>query len=510
MPAPIKIADDAQAPSALFSKSTGLLFEIRPPQRRFKWKKEQVKQLWDDILTAHTKGRGPYFLGTLLLARLGDSQDGSGRVSVIDGQQRITALSLLLAVLRDSCIEHPEYDMQFRVTTLQNLISRLDNYGKPLDPLVVTLQEPDNQTYVELVKEPRSTTSVPLQNGLLTLAVSTLKRGVQEHINKGNDPKESLHKLCDYVQDSITLLPIEVRNEGEGYLVFDTTNTRGLRLSSSESLKARLATTARENDALSEELIRQWNDAARKLEDATQSIDAMDDYLHAVWTSEHGYTTKRTLDRIASKLASVDRLTSFVNDLKAYCDSYLAVVAPKGQSSISEDLRDLKGLNVQANGFLTMVHKHSPDRFAEAVSLVLALQIRNITIGDERPNKYEKQWPTWANLARRGACQEAFDKIRNDMDDDERFRQSFEQARVASAGTARHLLRRLDPISRPGSGVQPSSVDVDHILPKSVVNKLLNDMPLTPKVRRWIEDIGERIPETSEEKEKLGKSLDAL
>ena len=498
MPTIVKISDGAIPPSKLFSDNK-LLFVIRPPQRRFKWKNQQIDQLWNDILNAYRANRDSYFLGTLLLAPLGD-----GRVSVIDGQQRITTLSILLAVLRDHCRAFPS--LTIRAGGIQRLISRVDNDGNPVGSLVVTLQDPDNQIYIGLVEYPGSTESPFSQQNLLSHATKRLRDHVTKHINIPN-PEENLRELCEYVQSKIMFLPLEVRSEGEGYLVFDTTNTRGMRLSPSEALKGRLATIAREDSDLSDELITKWNEAARKLEYAELPIDAMDDYLHAIWCAKEGYTTKRSLDQVATKLTKTDDLKNFVEDLESYCVSYLAVVAPTGKSSITEDLKDLRGLNVQSNSFLTMVHKHSFSRLEEAVGLVLSLQIRNVTMGNHRPNEYEKNWPKWAGLVREGSTDKAFDEIRSHMVPDEDFQRSFERAEVASPGTVRHLLRRLDPISRPGSGVQPIDVDVEHVLPKSVVNKLTEGINLTQKVRQWIEDLGYDIPKTPDDERDIGKKI---
>ena len=500
MPTLVKISEGAISTSGLFSKTSDLLFEIHPPQRRFKWKKQQVDELWQDILTAYKANRDSYFLGTLLLVHLNES----GTVSVIDGQQRITTISILLAVLRDHCKGIP--GLSTRADGIQRLIGRVDNDGKPVGSLVVTLQDPDNQVYKELVKEPGSTLSSHSQQNPLSRAVKTLTEHVEAHINVPNQ-EESLRGLCEYIQSKVMFLPLQVRSEGEGYLVFDTTNTRGLRPSPSESLKARLATIAREDSHLADELITKWNAAATKLEYARQTVDVMDDYLHAIWCSTEGYTPKRTLDRIASKLTAPKRLIDFVKDLDTYCDSYLAVVAPTGKSSLSEDLKDLNHLNVQSHSFLMTVHKNSPDRFEEAVDLVLSLQIRNVTVGPYQANEYEKDWPQWAVLVHEGHTEKAFVDLRNRMVPDEEFQQQFEKEVVASSRTVRHLLRRLDPISHPGSGVQPVEVDVEHILPKSLIGKLIDGKKLTKNAKRWIEDLGYEIPGDFEEMRDLGTKL---
>ena len=487
--------------SGLLSGNDELLFVILPPQRRFKWKNQQVDQLWQDILTALKAKRDSYFLGTLLLVQLGNGH----KVSVIDGQQRITTLSMLLAVLRDYCYEFE--DLRTRADGIQRLISRVDYDGKPVGSLVITLQNPDNQVYKKLVEEPGSTKSLPFQKDLLSRAVERLSEKVGQYID-GSDRKEKLRGLCQYIQSKVMFLPLDVGSEAQGFLVFDTTNTRGLRPSPSEALKARLATIARGNNPLSDDLIAKWNAAAEKLENADQPIDAMNDYIHAIWCSKHGHTSKQRLDRIASRLTDLNLLSDFVKDLDLYCDSYLAIVNPKGNSSLTEDLRDLNKLNIQSRSLLMMVHKNSLDRFEEAVDLVLSLQIRNVTVGPHQANAYEKDWPNWAMLLRREQTDKVFDDIRNRMVPDEDFQRQFEKEVVASSRTVRHILRRLDPISRPGSGVQPVNVDIEHILPKSVITKLIDGRNLTVNAKQWIKDLGYKLPKSRQEMLDIGKILE--
>ena len=501
MPTLVKISDGAVSADGLFAQTDGLLFEIHPPQRRFKWKKQQIDQLWQDIRNAHQADRDSYFLGTLLLVRLNEN----GNVSVIDGQQRITTLSILLAVLRDSCMAYT--DLQIRANNIQQLISRVDNDGRPVGSLVVKLQDQDNNAYAELVKEPRSTNVARPENNLLSQAVKRMKEHVEKHINVP-EPQESLRELCEYVQTRVKFLPLEINSEGEGYLVFDTTNTRGLRPSPSEALKARLATIARKDVQLSSKLITQWNAVATRLENAGLPINVMDDYIHAIWCSMHGYTSKRALDGIASKLDEQNSLDEFVEELSSNCQSYLDVVAPTAASSLTEDLKDLSNLNVQSQSFLMMVRRYSPGEFEKAVDMVLSLQIRNVTVGPFQANRYQNEWPKWAMLVRKGRTFEAFEGIRDAMVPDENFRTYFETDVVASPAIARHLLRRLDPISRRGSGVQPIEVDVEHVLPKSVFAKLAQGKPLTRNVRQWIEDLGYARPQTIEESRTLGQELE--
>ena len=111
-------------------------------------------------------------------------------------------------------------------------------------------------------------------------------------------------------------------------------------------------------------------------------------------------------------------------------------------------------------------------------------------------------------LVRKGCTDRAFEEIRGHLVSDEDFRQRFEREPKHSSNTVRHLLRKLDPISRPDSGGKPFEVDVEHILPRSVVSKLVDGKKLTPNVIQWIKDLGFEIPKTRKEKRELGKKLE--
>ena len=77
-------------------------FTIPPYQRPYAWGEEQVRELFTDISSAldealSTKDPVTYFLGSIVLIK----KPGSPNADVVDGQQRLTTLTILFAVLRD-------------------------------------------------------------------------------------------------------------------------------------------------------------------------------------------------------------------------------------------------------------------------------------------------------------------------------------------------------------------------------------------------------------------------
>ncbi len=511
----INLSDSIVSAHDLFSSQ--VTYEIKPPQRRYKWGKREIHQLWQDIRKASALSQESYFLGSIILQSEGD------RFYIIDGQQRIVSLSLLIAVLRDACLRFasepaaldPE-GLRYRADKLQELIVQLDNGGHPTGPLTLTLQDSDQLFYEQLVRQAGSTNHVNSgQSNLnrLSSAVNEFKMLLYKHIEEQDSVQESsLTQIYDYIKDSTLLLPITVNSEPQAYMVFDTTNTRGLPLSPSEALKARLFVAVRDNHLQAQNLSMKWDAASRALELAEQPDDAMDQYLVAVWSSKYGHTARKKLaDAVIEKLMNEEETQeSIADDIGKYVTAYLAVTDPRGADVVEENLRDLSRLRLtQATGFLTMAKEHAPTQFAKAVSLTLTLYVRNLLIGGRQPHDYQDKWPEWAKQARNGQIEIAFESIRDNMIDDDEFREGFAVRTVGKLEIARHLFRRLDPIHNEDSGVILSMVDREHIMPVSVVTALLEDKTMTVNIKQWIVDLGFEVPESKESKQTLGRILDA-
>lgn len=75
-------------------------------QRRYSWQERQCEELWLDI---HRAGRrsAVHFSGTVLYEELEGDPDGNRWISIVDGQQRMTTITLMLVALRNYLRAHP-------------------------------------------------------------------------------------------------------------------------------------------------------------------------------------------------------------------------------------------------------------------------------------------------------------------------------------------------------------------------------------------------------------------
>ena len=77
-------------------------FVIPVFQRDYSWSEENCRQLWKDVLAiGEAPGERGHFIGSIVYIQSGDSAAGFTRWLLIDGQQRVTTLTLLLTALRD-------------------------------------------------------------------------------------------------------------------------------------------------------------------------------------------------------------------------------------------------------------------------------------------------------------------------------------------------------------------------------------------------------------------------
>ncbi|GAA8279270.1 hypothetical protein HpNP116_07480 [Helicobacter pylori] len=95
---------DATTLLGFFEENQTNQFVIPIYQRLYSWEKEQCEQLWDDIIEigGNDKMNG-HFIGSILYVR--DDNTHSSPLLIIDGQQRLTTITLLLIALRNHSSE---------------------------------------------------------------------------------------------------------------------------------------------------------------------------------------------------------------------------------------------------------------------------------------------------------------------------------------------------------------------------------------------------------------------
>jgi hypothetical protein len=210
----------------------GAKYSIDYYQREYKWQTKHVTELLDDLtakfLDSYDPGDersevanyGHYFLGSIIIS------DKEGKKFIIDGQQRLTTLTLLLIHLHHLLKDHEQKGQLVDLILSQK-------YGRKSFNLDVD----ERAACMEAIyTEERFD-----ENGQSESIVNILGRSadIEEHLAQDLQA-EALPYFVDWLIENVHLVEITAYADEDAYTIFETMNDRGLSLSPTDMLKGYL------------------------------------------------------------------------------------------------------------------------------------------------------------------------------------------------------------------------------------------------------------------------------
>ncbi len=125
-------------------------FLIPVYQRFYSWDMEQCKRLWNDIVDMQKKGKTGHFVGSIVNIAEMAMPTGIQKYMIIDGQQRMTTLSLLLLALRDYGWANPD-DKSINAPRIDAMLLK-NEYETGDDRYKLLLTETDRKILIDLVE----------------------------------------------------------------------------------------------------------------------------------------------------------------------------------------------------------------------------------------------------------------------------------------------------------------------------------------------------------------------
>lgn len=202
-------------------------FVIPVFQRDYSWSETQCEQLWKDVLfIARDKSARGHFLGSVVYVSTGDSSAGFTRWLLIDGQQRVTTLTLLLAALRDHIVE-----TGWKGGDESPTATRIEAY------FLKNVQEEGSRRHkLVLRRHDQDTLRAILDHVELPTNPSERIRDNYEYFREqiaGSDPDDIYLGLDRLVVVDVTL----DRGTDDPQLIFESLNSTGIDLSQSDLIR---------------------------------------------------------------------------------------------------------------------------------------------------------------------------------------------------------------------------------------------------------------------------------
>lgn len=190
-------------------------------QRLYSWEKEQCKQLWDDIIKigGNDKMDG-HFIGSILYVLDGITHSDNALL-IIDGQQRLTTITLLLTALRN----HLSDEVKRKEIENHYLINS-DKDGDKKFRLI--LSESDKDTLLSLIDKDRRKPSEPSSK-----IVENFKL-FEEWIHKNTNQLETIFKGLEKLM--IVEIALE-KGKDDPQLIFESMNSKGIELAQTDLIR---------------------------------------------------------------------------------------------------------------------------------------------------------------------------------------------------------------------------------------------------------------------------------
>ena len=207
-------------------------FQIPLFQRRYRWTRENWEVLWNDILEIrHDEGQ-PHFIGSTVMKQHDSTAEGVTINLVIDGQQRLTTISLLLAAIRDQAGEGGHKDIAEKIHDLYltNRHARGQHHYK-----VVPTQD-DRDPYFDVINEE------PPEKGCADIsdAYWYFRKAIEEEL--ALKPEEDmqplkLSEIMRLVTQHIELVSITLAEADNEYRIFESLNAKGEPLTQADLIR---------------------------------------------------------------------------------------------------------------------------------------------------------------------------------------------------------------------------------------------------------------------------------
>jgi uncharacterized protein with ParB-like and HNH nuclease domain len=248
-------------------------------QKPFSWTQENVQEFWDDVVRDNPTD---YFTGSMVVFK-----EASQRFGVVDGQQRLTTITVLLAVLRNTLQDFGFTDL---AQGIQGLIERRNIDNQPEFILSTETSYPFFQDHILKFGKPEVSVKEMKEEVNLRNAYDRLREMVYSKIQsiKADTTlpenmqlqtiKESLIRIRDALLD-LKVIFVKLDDEDDAYIIFETLNTRGKDLSLTDLVKNHLTKHLKSRSASVDQTKVKWENVLETIEGSSFDLRT-DSFIH--------------------------------------------------------------------------------------------------------------------------------------------------------------------------------------------------------------------------------------
>lgn len=444
-------------------------FLIPVYQRYYSWDIEQCKRLWNDIVEMQKKGKVGHFVGSIVNIAEQAMPTGVQKYMIIDGQQRMTTLSLLLLALRDYAIKNPE-DITINARRIDNMLLK-NEYESGDERYKLLLTETDRDILMRLVEEK------PIPDDTRSKLLDNYKFFAGKIADKELQPAEVYESIGKLQIVNITL----DRSVDDAQAIFESLNSTGKELSESDLIRnyVLMGLEPTEQTYVYEHL---WRPMELLFVYETQD-SVMDRFFRDYLTMKITRIPKQ--DRVYEEFklyhlnCEFSTIRELCQDLLTYAKYYTDMVFKRSSNpalkSLYEDINDLR-MEV-SYPFLLKVHNDYAEGIVseDDLKLIIRLCISYVfrrSICDIPTNSLNKTFATLKNEIKQDDYVnsiKAFFVMRDDykeFPDDDKFTAAFVSRDIYTMRSRNFILSHLENYGNKAP-IIIENYTIEHIMPQN-------------------------------------------
>lgn len=339
-------------PIVLQTFFTDKIYKVPRYQREYSWSKQQLEDFYSDIVSNIKKEKEgsykiqEYFFGTVIL--VGNMEKPNEPIEIIDGQQRITTITIFLSVLSDIFYSYDDnlstllwkyiiaqnndgkfYNVVENETAypyFQNKIQmrnikpeddkKKDCYPRVDDSIIKDLEK-ELSNEEKLIKEAHDFFRKKLEDEDLSAPIF-----IDSNLNK----IEKLKLVRDQLLGS-TFVYIISENVNDVNVIFENINSKGLQLSSLDLIKNEIFSVQNETVPL-DEAKRIWSNIKKNLRHDGEYIPVQKFYRY-FWLSRYTHSTERDLYKKFKNKINEKEYMNFLKELEIVSKDYARITKPR-------------------------------------------------------------------------------------------------------------------------------------------------------------------------------------
>ncbi|MBF7075589.1 DUF262 domain-containing protein [Streptococcus sp. HF-100] len=303
-------------------------------QREYSWDKYYYNTFFIDILEGIKQEdkkliNTDYFIGTMVFS---GSEKKDESIEVIDGQQRLTVITILLSVLTNKFKNIKEEDL---AEATFEYIKTKDDYGRPIPKLKSITSYPYFEAYVQSIEktdvEPATEEEINIKQtyNYFESELEEMKLKRKYDFNENTPYKDLLIAIRDQILQ-MNVISILTEEKDSAYEIFEILNAKGKNLASIDLIKNTIYSKFHADDNAKDKIIEnKWEGIKTTLRSRNPNIGFATFYRH-YWISKYQKTTNSKLyDSFKKHIKSNKKsYEEFVEDLSTIAETYMKIVSP--------------------------------------------------------------------------------------------------------------------------------------------------------------------------------------